>query len=157
MGLETEFDLSDFLDEDMEIMEVREKLDSNYESAGWKLVYILMEPDEESSSIDSDLLLINEMRGLHNDLANNHDVVGGGGSDSSPSYKGPYKVLYDAVDNDVTFGESFGLVISQGDLRRGNSTSSTLVPLWLIYQLMTRLLTLSLVNLGLIELQILFI
>lgn len=122
MGLETEFDLSDFLDEDMEIMEVREKLDSNYESAGWKVVYILMEPDGESSSIDSDLLLINEMRGLHNDLANNHDVVGGGGSDSSPSYKGPYKVLYDAVDNDLIFGESFGLVISQGDLRRGNST-----------------------------------
>ena len=41
------------------------------------------------------------MRGLHNDLANNHDVVGGGGVDSSPSYEGPYKVLYDAVDNDV--------------------------------------------------------
>ena len=105
MGLETEFDLSDFLDEDMEIMEVREKLDSNYDSAGWKLVYILMEPDEESSR-QIRPFAINEMRGLHNDLANNHDVVGGGGSDSSPSYKGPYKVLYDAVDNDVTFGES---------------------------------------------------
>ena len=47
MGLETEFDLSDFLDEDMEIMEVREKLDSNYDSAGWKVVYILMEQDGE--------------------------------------------------------------------------------------------------------------
>ncbi len=119
MGLETEFDLTDFLDEDMEIMEVRQDLDSSYESAGWKLVYVLMEPDNSMSEIDSDFILLNEMRGLHNDLANNHDIVGGGGSDASPSYEGPYKVLYDAVDNDVMFGEEFGLVITGGDLRRG--------------------------------------
>ena len=119
MGLETEFDLTDFLDDEMEIMEVREDLDSSYESAGWKLVYVLMEPDNSMSEIDSDFVLLNEMRGLHNDLANNHDVVGGGGSDASPSYEGPYKVLYDAVDNDVMFGEEFGLVITGGDLRRG--------------------------------------
>ena len=119
MGLETEFDLTDFLDDEMEIMEVREDLDSSYESAGWKLIYVLMEPDNSMSEIDSDFVLLNEMRGLHNDLANNHDVVGGGGSDASPSYEGPYKVLYDAVDNDVMFGEEFGLVITGGDLRRG--------------------------------------
>jgi predicted RND superfamily exporter protein len=119
MGLETEFDLTDFLDDEMEIMEVREDLDSSYESAGWKLVYVLMEPDSSLGEIDSDLILLNEMRGLHNDLANNHDVVGGGGSDASPSYEGPYKVLYDAVDNDVMFGEEYGLVITGGDLRRG--------------------------------------
>lgn len=119
MSLETEFDLTDFLDDEMEIMEVREDLDSSYESAGWKLIYVLMEPDNSMSEIDSDFVLLNEMRGLHNDLANNHDVVGGGGSDASPSYEGPYKVLYDAVDNDVMFGEEFGLVITGGDLRRG--------------------------------------
>ena len=65
------------------------------------------------------------MRGLHFDLANNHDVVGGGGVDSSPSYEGPYKVLYDAVDNDVLFGERYGLVITNGDLRRGIAYNST--------------------------------
>ena len=119
MGLETEFDLTDFLDEDMEIMQVRDELDSSYESAGWKVVYILMEPAESATEIDSDFILLNEMRGLHNDLANNHDVVGGGGADSSPSYEGPYKVLFDAVDNDLLFGERYGLVISSGDLRRG--------------------------------------
>ena len=119
MGLETEFDLTDFLDEDMEIMQVRDELDSSYESAGWKVVYVLMEPVDSADEIDSDFILLNEMRGLHNDLANNHDVVGGGGVDSSPSYEGPYKVLYDAVDNDVIFGERYGLVISNGDLRRG--------------------------------------
>ncbi len=119
MGLETEFDLTDFLDEDMEIMQVRDELDQSYESAGWKVVYVLMEPTKSSEEIDSDFILLNEMRGLHNDLANNHDVVGGGGVDSSPSYEGPYKVLFDAVDNDVIFGERYGLVITSGDLRRG--------------------------------------
>ena len=119
MGLETEFDLTDFLDDEMEIMEVREDLDTSYESAGWKVVYVLMEPVGTQDEIDDDFKLLNEMRGLHFDLANNHDVVGGGGVDSSPSYEGPYKVLYDAVDNDVLFGERYGLVITNGDLRRG--------------------------------------
>ena len=119
MGLETEFDLTDFLDEEMEIMQVRDELDQSYESAGWKVVYVLMEPSSSAEEIDNDFILLNEMRGLHNDLANNHDVVGGGGVDSIPSYEGPYKVLYDAVDNDVLFGESYGLVITNGDLRRG--------------------------------------
>ena len=119
MGLETEFDLTDFLDEEMEIMQVRDELDQSYESAGWKVVYVLMEPSSSKEEIDNDLILLNEMRGLHNDLANNHDVVGGGGVDSIPSYEGPYKILYDAVDNDVLFGESYGLVITNGDLRRG--------------------------------------
>ena len=121
MGLETEFDLTDFLDDDMEIMNVRNQLDTSYESAGWKVVYILMEPTSPDGEIDSDFILLNEMRGLHYDLANNHDVVGGGGTDSIPSYEGPYKVLYDAVDYDVQFGEAYGLVITGGDLRRGNS------------------------------------
>ena len=116
MGLETEFDLSDFLDEDMEIMEVRNQLESEYESAGWKVVYVLMEPSSGKESISDDKSLLTEMRGLHSDLANNHDVVGGGNSDGSPSYEGPYKVLYDAVDNDKQFGERYGLVISKGRL-----------------------------------------
>jgi predicted RND superfamily exporter protein len=123
IGLETEFDLTDFLDEDMEIMSVRDNLDTSYESAGWKVVYVLMEPTEGSEEINSDFKLLNEMRGLHGDLANNHDVVGGGGTDASPSYEGPYKVLYDAVDNDVMFGERYGLVITGGDLRRGDAGS----------------------------------
>ena len=116
MGLETEFDLSDFLDEDMEIMEVRNQLETEYESAGWKVVYVLMEPSSDKESISDDKSLLTEMRGLHSDLANNHDVVGGGNSDGSPSYEGPYKVLYDAVDNDKQFGERYGLFISHRGL-----------------------------------------
>jgi len=116
-GLETEFDLSDFLNDDMEIMEVREQLENNYESAGWKLVYVLMEPADGENEIDSDTNLLNELRGFHKDLATNHDVVGGGTYDSTPSYEGPYKVLFDAVDNNGSFGEKYGLVIVGDDLR----------------------------------------
>ncbi len=120
-GLETEFDLSDFLNDEMEIMEVRDQLEDNYESAGWKLVYVLMEPAEGENEIDSDTTLLNELRGFHKDLATNHDVVGGGSYDSTPSYEGPYKVLFDAVDNNASFGEEYGLVIVGDDLRSSDA------------------------------------
>ena len=123
IGLETEFDLSDFLNNDMEIMHVRGELEDNYESAGWKLVYVLMEPAEGESDINDDSTLLNELRGFHKDLATNHDVVGGGSYDSSPSYEGPYKVLYDAVDNNTSFGEKYGLVIVGEDLRSSGGQS----------------------------------
>lgn len=119
-GLETEFDLSDFLNDDMEIMKVRGDLEQNYESAGWKLVYVLMEPASSLDEIDDDSKLLNELRGFHKDLATNHDVVGGGTYDSTPAYEGPYKVLFDAVDNNASFGESYGLVIVGDDLRSSN-------------------------------------
>ena len=34
--LETEFDLTDFLDEDMDVMQGREALYDSYDAAGWK-------------------------------------------------------------------------------------------------------------------------
>lgn len=120
-GLETEFDLSDFLNDDMEIMQVRGELEDNYESAGWKLVYVLMEPAPTVDEIDDDSKLLNELRGFHKDLATNHDVVGGGTYDSTPAYEGPYKVLFDAVDNNASFGESYGLVIVGEDLRSSSA------------------------------------
>lgn len=122
LGLETEFDLADFLNEDMEIMEVREELDSNYESAGWKLIYIHMEPADDAEDIDSDALLLTELRGLNGALALNHDVVGGGSSDSNPSYVSPYKVLFDAVDNDPIFGEDYGMWINGDKLKKSDAT-----------------------------------
>ena len=79
MGLETEFDLTDFLDEDMEIMQVRDELDSSYESAGWKVVYILMEPAGSNDEINSDSELLKALKDIDRLLAKNYDVVGGGG------------------------------------------------------------------------------
>ena len=112
MGLETEFDLTDFLDEDMEIMQVRDELDSSYESAGWKVVYILMEPAGSNDEIDSDYELLVALKDIDRLLAGNYDVVGGGGGGDTPSYEGPYNVLYDAVDNDAKFGENYGMFVS---------------------------------------------
>ena len=123
LSLETEFDLADFLDDEMPIMQVRSELDSSYESAGWKLIYIHLEPSDDQSEIDADRVLLNELRFLHSDLANNHDVVGGGSSDSSPSYEGPYKVLFDAVENDIIFGETYGMTTSRGVLEVQNSST----------------------------------
>ena len=128
LGLETEFDLADFLDDDMPIMEVREDLDSSYESAGWKLVYIHMEPVDGATEIGDDDTLLYNLRILHCALANNHDIVGGGGvsCDSSPSYDGPYTVLFDAVENDQSFGENFGLSTNSGKLKALNSDNFNL-------------------------------
>lgn len=121
MGLETEFDLTDFLDEDMEIMQVRDELDSSYESAGWKVVYILMEPAGSNDEIDSDYELLKQLRVIDGSLAKNYDVVGGGGEET-PSYEGPYNVLYDAVDNDIKFGEKYGMVVTGDKLDRQNTS-----------------------------------
>ena len=112
MGLETEFDLTDFLDEDMEIMQVRDELDSSYESAGWKVVYILMEPAGSNDEINSDSELLIALKDIDRLLAGNYDVVGGGGGGETPSYEGPYNVLYDAVDKDAKFGEKYGMFVS---------------------------------------------
>ena len=78
-------------------MQVRDELDSSYESAGWKVVYILMEPVGSNDEIDSDYELLKQLRVIDGSLAKNYDVVGGGGEET-PSYEGPYNVLYDAVD-----------------------------------------------------------
>ncbi|MDP6869352.1 MAG: MMPL family transporter [Candidatus Poseidoniaceae archaeon] len=124
LGLETEFDLADFLDEDMPIMEVREQLDYSYESAGWKLIYVHMEP-ASGDAIDNDETLLYNLRIIHCALANNHDVVGGGGvsCDSSPSYEGPYNVLFDAVENNESFGVKYGLSTNSGKLKLLNSSN----------------------------------
>ena len=121
VGLETEFDLADFLNDDMEIMEVRADLESSYESAGWKIVYIHMEPADGNEEIDDDESLLDELRALHTDLSSKHEVVGGGSSEN-PSYDGPYKVLYDAVDHDPEWGAGFGLETFNAKLINGNDT-----------------------------------
>ncbi|MEC7112514.1 MAG: MMPL family transporter, partial [Candidatus Thermoplasmatota archaeon] len=63
MQLETDFDLSDFVNEDMEIMSVRDDINSNYDSAGWKYVYVLMEP-VGGGVIPDDVTLLDNLRNL---------------------------------------------------------------------------------------------
>ena len=115
-SLETDFDLADFVDPDMEIMQVREDMATSYDSAGWKLIYILFEPLDTSSSIPGDGLMLDELRGLHKDLEANHDVVGTDNSPPSPSYEGPYVVLRDAILRDPSFGDMNNLEVYAGDV-----------------------------------------
>ena len=111
-SLETNFDLGDFVDPEMEIMDVRDDLSDNYDSAGWKF-YVLFEPSDGSDKITADADLLTELRGLHGDLESNHDVVGTDGTFPSPSYEGPYVILRDAVLRDSGFGDVHNLEVFQ--------------------------------------------
>lgn len=124
LSLETEFDLTDFLDDELPVMEVRSDLEASYEAAGWKVVYLLMEPVEGASSIHFDSDLIDELRVLHVDLASDHAVVGTDGSLRSPSYDGPYVVLRDAMLQNDSFGPAHGLYLYNGEVYATNSTST---------------------------------
>ena len=112
-SLETNFDLGDFVDSEMEIMDVRQDLAENYDSAGWKLVYVLMEPSDDNDFIDADETLLTELRGLHSDLESNHDVVGTDGTFPSPSYEGPYVILRDAILRNSSFGAVHNMEVFQ--------------------------------------------
>lgn len=110
-SLETDFDLGDFVNEDLEIMTVRDDLATSYESAGWKVIYVLMEPAEDKESIPGDDHLLTELRNLHSDLQSNNDVVGTDFRISSPSYDGPYTIVRDAVLRNSTFGEEHNMEV----------------------------------------------
>ena len=114
--LETDFDLGDFIDPDMPIMPVRDDLSTSYDSAGWKMVYILMEPLAGEDVIPDDEILLNQLRGLNADLKSNHDVVGTDGRTSSPSYDGPYVVLRDAILRDSSFGDAYNMEVFAGEV-----------------------------------------
>ena len=114
-SLETDFDLGDFVDPDMEIMDVREDLNTNYDSAGWKLLYILFEPVDGSTTIPGDAVLLEQLQWLHQDLTSNHDVVGTDERIPSPAYEGPYVVLRDAILRNTSFGEAHNLEVFDGD------------------------------------------
>ena len=116
--LETEFDLTDFLDEDMDVMEGREKLYDSYAATGWKPVYILMEPEHGADSIPDDAALLNSLGLLDNWLGSTDGVVApfSTGQNTHPAYDGPYPILLDAVQGDAAFGDANHLRISESKL-----------------------------------------
>lgn len=116
LSLETEFDLADFLDDDLPVMEVRSELDASYDAAGWKVIYILMEPVDGESTIPLDSWMIDELRFLHNDLKSDNNVVGTDGTLRAPSYDGPYVVLRDAMLENGSFGAVHGLELYNGEV-----------------------------------------
>ena len=75
LSLTTEFDLTDFLDDDLEVMKTSDQLQTEYESAGWKLVYILIEPETDEQEIAGNIDLLTHLRLLHFELKANSDCV----------------------------------------------------------------------------------
>tara|TARA_Y100001954_G_scaffold138083_2_gene147217 strand:+ start:7545 stop:10082 length:2538 start_codon:yes stop_codon:yes gene_type:complete len=116
LSLTTEFDLTDFLDDDLEVMKTSNQLQTEYESAGWKLVYILIEPETEGAVIADSIDLLDHLRLLHFELKVNSDVVGTSAVNPSPSYDGIYVVLRDAIIQDEQFGLDHSLEVYDGDV-----------------------------------------
>ena len=116
--LETEFDLSDFLDEDMDVMEGRDNLYESYDAAGWKPIYILMEPNEGSQSIPDDAHFLNALGFLDTWLESTNGVVSphSTGQNKHPVYEGPYPILFEAVEGDSSFGDAHNLRLVESKL-----------------------------------------
>ena len=113
-SLETDFDLADFVNQDMEIMKVRDELSTSYESAGWKVVYVLMEPASGKEHISDDYRLLTELKYFHSDLESSNDVVGA----PTPSYEGPLPVIRDAILRNASLGEVYNLEVDRGEVLR---------------------------------------
>jgi len=115
-SLETDFDLADFVNEDMAIMGVRDDLTTSYESAGWKVIHLLMEPAEGEEAIPGDLDLLSELRNFHFDLKSNNDVVGTNFRIPSPTYEGPYPLIRDAILRNQSLGNAHNLEVFAGEV-----------------------------------------
>lgn len=111
--LETEFDLTDFLNEDMDVMEGRDELYASYDAAGWKPIYILIEPSGDSTSVSDDSSFLVSHRLLDNWLESTKGVVSphSTGGNIHPAYDGPYPILLEAVEGDPSFGTTYNLAI----------------------------------------------
>ena len=119
-GLDTSFELTDFLSEDeMEIMEVRDDLYDSYEVNALKSVYILVEPAENQLSFGSEEDLIEALGDLEDSLPRMPGVVvteAPGTSNEWASYDSIYRILGDAIEQDQSFGIRHNLEVFGEDL-----------------------------------------
>ena len=122
-SLETDFDLTDFVNDDMEIMTVRDDLSESYDSAGWKVIYVLMEPVPGEEAIPGDETLLNQLRYFNSDMKSNNDVVGANFRESSPSYEGPYPIIRDAILRNSSMGDAYGLEVTKGEVYQQRDAS----------------------------------
>ena len=119
-GLDTSFELTDFLSEDeMEIMEIREDLYQSYEVNALKSVYILVEPGQGEDSFDSEEVLIEALGDLEDALARMEGTVvteAPGTSNEWASYDSIYRIVADAIEQDPGFGSEHNLEVFGEDL-----------------------------------------
>ena len=119
-GLDTSFELTDFLSEDeMEIMEIREDLYQSYEVNALKSVYILVEPGQGEAAFDSEEVLIEALGDLEDALARMEGTVvteAPGTSNEWASYDSIYRIVADAIEQDPGFGSEHNLEVFGEDL-----------------------------------------
>jgi predicted RND superfamily exporter protein len=124
-GLDTSFELTDFLSEDdMEIMEVRDELYQSYEVNALKSVYILVEPIEGEDSFDSEESLIEALGDLEDALVRMEGTVvteAPGTSNEWASYDSIYRIIADAIEQDPGFGSTHNLEVYGEDLAPSES------------------------------------
>ena len=113
--LDTKFELTDFLGEEMEVIEVRNAMYDSYEVEALKSVDILIEPSSGMDALTGERDLLKELEGLDLDLAWTTNVVTPEGTDTArPSYDGIYPILRDAIEADEEFGEMYNLGVFDG-------------------------------------------
>ena len=117
-NLETRFDLTDFLDEEMEVMQVRGELYDHYNASGWKPVYILSEPADHAAHIEDTPEFLNALAIQDVFIASANGVVSphSTGSRSHPVYDGIYPVLFEAAEADPAWAATYHLEVRDGDL-----------------------------------------
>ena len=119
-GLDTSFELTDFLSEDeMEIMEVRDDLYESYEVNALKSVYIMVEPPENEVAFDSEEDLIEALGDLEDSLPRIPGVVvteAPGTSNEWASYDSIYRIIGDAIEQNQSFGSEHNLEVFGEDL-----------------------------------------
>ncbi|MED5305919.1 MAG: MMPL family transporter, partial [Candidatus Thermoplasmatota archaeon] len=91
--LETSFELTDFLDDDMQSIEIRNEIYDNYEVEFVKTAIILIELTNEDQPLEDEDIM-DTMRGLHRRMVLDEMVIRPDGTeDSRPQYEGLYTVL----------------------------------------------------------------
>ena len=111
--LDTKFELTDFLGDEMEVIEVRNSMYDSYEVEALKSVDILIEPSPGMEALTGERDLLKELNRLDEDLAWTTNVVTPEGT-SRPSYDGLYPILRDAIESDENFGEMYNLGVFDG-------------------------------------------
>ena len=116
--LETQFDLTDFLSEEMETMQSRTAMYESYESSTWKEVSILIVNQTGTGIIVDDSQFLDGLWILDMQIQSTRGVVVPSSFfvDADPSYDGPYPIVRDAVQSDSLFGEKYNLTIYSGRL-----------------------------------------
>ena len=116
--LETQFDLTDFLSDEMDSMQSRTAMYDSYESSTWKEVSILLVNESGTGIIPDDTQFLNGLWILDLQIQSTRGVVLPTSLfvDANPSYDGPYPIVRDAVQADSSFGEKYNLTIYDGRL-----------------------------------------